>query len=144
MLKPVLAVVLVALTGIPAQAAPVSIWKEIDAALASIQTAAGVSLKKRLANCKIAVHHETALLETRPAGWPEFGAKPGQTVLKILMDMPPEPKQPGPASLVPNPPQLNVPGIWILDHGKASPVSAWANALQNRPVPLGYDTSKNC
>jgi hypothetical protein len=138
------AVILIALSGLPAAAAPVTDWKQIDAALASIPTGAGISLKKRLANCKIAVHHDTAWMETRPAGWPEYGARPGQTVLRILMDMPPVPRQPGPAGLVPNPPSLNVPGIWVLGGGKAVPVSAWARALQERPVPLGYDASKNC
>jgi len=144
MLKAVTAAVLIAVTGIPALAAPVTDWKQIDAALASIPTNAGVSLKKRLANCKIVVHRDTAWMETRSTAWPEYGAGPGQTVLRIMMDMPPVPKQPGPAGLAPNPPALNVPGIWILDHGKATPLSAWASALQNRPVPLGYDASKNC
>jgi hypothetical protein len=144
MRKTVLAVALIALTGLSAQAAPVTDWRQIDATLAAIPTGAGVSLKQRLANCKISVQHKTAWMETRNVAWPQYGAKPGQTVLQILMDMPPEPKQPGPAAFIPNPPRQNVPGIWVIDHGKPTPVSAWANALQNRPIPLGYDASKNC
>jgi len=123
-------------------AAPVSDWKQISKVADSIQTAAGVSLSKRMASCKMIIHKETSWIETRAVAWPDYGAKPGDTVLKLLFDVPPAPKQAGPSA--PNPPQLNVPGIWVISKGKASPVSSWANALQNRPVPLGYDDSNNC
>jgi len=59
------------------------------------------------------------------------------------MDLPPAPKQPGPVK--PNPPQTNIPAIFLLHkNGKADAISSWANALLNRPVPLGYDASNNC
>lgn len=125
-----------------ALAAPVTDWKQVGKVADSIQTAANVSLTKRMASCKMKIHKDTSWIETRAVKWPEYGAKPGDTVLKLIFDVPPAPKQPGPSA--PNPPQLNIVGIWVISNGKASPVSAWANALQNRPVPLGYDDSNNC
>lgn len=145
MLKPASAAVIAAALILPSFAAPVTDWKAIDKTLASIPTAAGVSLKKRLANCKITIHRDTSWMETRGTAWPEYGAGPGETVIKLLMDLPPAPPQVGPAGLKPNPPQVNVPAILLIDkHGKASAVSSWASALLNRPVPLGYDASNNC
>ncbi|MDR3527430.1 MAG: hypothetical protein P4L57_09130 [Rhizomicrobium sp.] len=142
MLKSASAALLAAAVMLPAMAAPVTDWKEVSKVADSIPTAAGVSLTKRMASCKMLIHKDTSWMETRAAGWPDYGAKPGDTVLKLLFDVPPAPKQPGPTK--PNPPQLNVPGIWVISKGKATPVSTWANALQNRPVPLGYDDSNNC
>ncbi len=127
---------------LPAAAAPVTDWKEVSKVVDSIQTQAGVTLSKRMASCKMVIHKDTSWIETRAVAWPDYGAKPGDTVLKLVFDVPPPPKQPGPSK--PNPPQTNVPAIWVLSHGKATPVSAWANVLQNRPVPLGYDDSNNC
>jgi len=123
-------------------AAPVADFKQIDKTLDGIQTAAGISLKKRLVACKIVVHKDTSTMETLTAPAPQYDAKAGQTVLKVVMDFPPIPKQPGPS--LPAPQQKNVTGIWVLDRGKASAVSAWADVLLNRPVPLGYDESNNC
>ncbi len=145
MLKIMSAAVLFAAVALPSGAAPVTDWKAIAKALDGIPTAAGISLKKRLLNCKITIHKDTSWMETRAVAWPDYGAKPGDTVIKLLMDLPPAPKQQGPAGLRPNPPQTNVPAIFVLDtKGKASAVSSWAGALLNRPVPLGYDESNNC
>jgi len=127
---------------LPATAAPVSDWKVVGKVASTIQTAAGVPLPKRMESCKMKIHKDTSWIETRAVAWPEYGAKPGDTVLKLVFDVPPPPKQPGPSA--PNPPQLNVPAIWLISKGKPTPVSAWANVLQNRPVPLGYDDSNNC
>lgn len=142
MQKPVCAVVLATLLALPSTAAPVSDYKQVEKTMDSIPTAAGVSLKKRLTACKVTVHKDASSAETLTKPAPDYGAKPGQTVLKLVLDFPPPPKQPGPS--LPQPQQKNVTVIWIIDHGKATPVSAWASVLQNRPVPLGYDESNNC
>lgn len=133
---------LVAALAASATAAPVKDWKQISKTLDGIPTAAGVSLGKRMANCKIVVHKDTSWMETRNVAWPDYGAKPGDTVLHIVLDLPPAPKQPGPTAAVP--PQKNIVAVWVISGGKATPLSAWAQALQNRPVPLGYDASNNC
>ena len=142
MLKTVTAVMMVASLAVSSAAAPVTDWKQIKKTLDGIPTAAGVSLTKRLESCKITLHKDASWMDTLSAARPEYGAKPGQTILKIVFDLPPPPKQSGPS--LPQPGQRNVPAIWIVDHGKATAVSAWANVLQNRPVPLGYDESNNC
>jgi hypothetical protein len=143
MLKPASALLVAALLAIPSGAAPVTDWKQVSKAIEAVPTAAGVSLMKRMQSCKMTIHHDTSWMETRNVAWPEYGAKPGETVLKVVFDVPPAPMQPGPG-VKPNPPQKNVTAIWIISNGKASALSAWANALQNRPVPLGYDASNNC
>lgn len=142
MQKTVSAVLVAAVLALPAGAAPITDWKQVSKAIDGIQTAAGVSLKKRMESCKMTIHHDTSWMETRNVAWPDYGAKPGDTVVKLMFDIPPAPKQPGPSK--PNPPQTNLTAIWVISGGKASPVSAWANVLQNRPVPLGYDESNNC
>ena len=121
-----------------ADAAPNSDWKQIANALDGIPTAAGVTLKKRLANCHMTIRKEASWIETRAVAWPDYGAKPGQSVLKLVVDLPAAKVDAGSAPL------NNLSAIWLIDHGKATPVSAWANVLQNRPVPLGYDAQKNC
>jgi len=128
---------------LPGQAAPVTDWKLVGKTVDTIQTAAGVSLKKRMIQCKMTIHPETSWMETRSVAWPDYGAKPGDTVLKLVFDVPPAPPPPGPA-FKPNPPQKNVEAYWVITKGKAEPLSAWAKALQTRPVPLGYDASNNC
>jgi hypothetical protein len=138
-----LAAALVAPLAGPSDAAPVTDWKQVAKAVDGIQTAAGISLKKRMVACKMTVHPETSWIETRPVAWPDYGAKPGDTVLKLVFDVPPAPPQPGP-TVKPNPPQKNVEAFWVISKGKAEPLSAWAKALQLRPVPLGYDASNNC
>jgi hypothetical protein len=142
MLKTVTAVMMMTNLAISSAAAPITDWNQIKKTLDGIPTAAGVSLTKRLDSCKITMHKDASWMETLSAARPEYGAKPGQTILKIVFDLPPPPKQAGPS--LPRPPQRNVPAIWIVDRGKATALSAWANALQNRPVPLGYDESNNC
>jgi hypothetical protein len=132
-----------ALMAAMANAAPVTDYKQVKKVADSIQTAAGVPLTKRMATCKMTIHPETSWIETRSVAWPDYGAKPGDTVLKLVFDVPPAPKQPGPGAK-PNPPQKNVTAFWVISNGKAEPLSAWAKALQTRPVPLGYDESNNC
>ena len=128
---------------LPGQAAPVTDWKQIGKTVDTIQTAAGITLKKRMANCKMTIHPETSWMETRSVAWLDYGAKPGDTVLKLVFDVPAAPVEPGPGTR-PNPPQKNVEAFWVISKGKAEPLSAWAKALQMRPVPLGYDASNNC
>lgn len=142
MLKPASALLVAALLAVPSGAAPVTDWKEVSKAIDSIPTAAGTSLMKRMHSCKMDINRQASWLETRNVAWPEYGTKPGETVLKVVFDVPAPPKQPGPSKA--NPPQKNVEAIWIINHGKATALSAWANVLQNRPVPLGYDASNNC
>ncbi len=138
-----LAIALVApMTGLGA-AAPITDWKQVQKLADGIQTAAGISLNKRMAACKMTIHPETSWAETRTVAWPDYGAKPGDTVLKLVFDVPPAPQQPGPGGK-PNPPQKNVTAFWVISKGQASPLSAWARALQMRPVPLGYYASNNC
>lgn len=127
----------------PSAAAPVTDFKQVEKAIDGIPTAAGVSLKKRMASCNMTIHPESSWMETRAVAWLDYGAKPGDTVVKLVFDVPPAPQQPGPA-FKPNPPQKNVNAYWVISHGKAEPLSAWAKALQQRPVPLGYDASNNC
>lgn len=138
------AAVLAFLLVLPAAAAPVTDWKAVAKTAGAIDTAAGISLTKRMAACKMDIHKDKSWIETRAVAWRDYGAKPGDTVLKLVFDVPPVPTQPGPASLKPNPPQRNVEAIWVISKGKAEPLSAWAKALQTRPVPLGYDASNNC
>ena len=142
MLKTATAVLAASAFTVSCLAAPVSDFARIDKAVAGIQTAAGIALKKRLAACKIVLHKDTSTIETLTAPAPQYGAKAGDTVLKLVLDFPPPPKQSGPS--LPQPAQKNVQAIWIIDNGKAQPLSAWAIVLQNRPVPLGYDESNNC
>ncbi|GAA0539691.1 hypothetical protein FHS83_003742 [Rhizomicrobium palustre] len=125
-----------------AGATPITDWKEVSKVAGAIPTAAGAPLLKRMESCKMKIHKDTSWIETRNVAWRDYGAKPGDTVLKLVFDVPPVPKQPGPTA--PNLPQLNVVAVWVISKGKASPLSTWANALQNRPVPLGYDDSNNC
>ena len=128
---------------LPGQAAPVTDWKLVGKTVDTIQTAAGISLKKRMANCKMTIHPETSWIETRTVAWPDYGAKPGETVLKLVFDVPPAPVDSKPGAK-PNPPQKNISAIWLISKGQATPLSAWAKVLQTRPVPLGYDASNNC
>jgi hypothetical protein len=141
MLKPASAILLATLLAIPSGAAPIKDWKQISKIIDGIPTAANVSLKKRMANCKMEIHRDTSWIETRNVAWPEYSAKPGETVLKLVFDIPPVPPQ---AGFKANPPQRNVTAIWLISKGKPNPISTWANALQNTPVPLGYDASNNC
>lgn len=34
--------------------------------------------------------------------------------------------------------------VWVISHGKPMPLNAWATAIQNRTVPLGYTAWLNC
>jgi len=142
MLRTFAAVLLLGALAVPSGAAPVTDWKTIAKALDAIPTAAGISLKKRFAACKVIIHKDATWMDTRPVAWPDYAARPGDTVIKVVFDMPPPPQAPGPGPK--SMPQTNVSAIWIVSRGKASPLSAWAQAFQNRPVPLGYDASNNC
>jgi hypothetical protein len=137
-----LATALVLPLALPGQAAPVTDWKQVGKTVDTIQTAAGISLKKRMANCKMTIHPETSWMETRTVAWPDYGARPGDTVLKLVFDMP-SAYLPGSGAKA-SPPQTNISAIWVISKGQATPLSAWAKALQMRPVPLGYDASNNC
>jgi hypothetical protein len=143
MLKTAGAAVLATAMAVAATAAPVTDWRQVKKVADGIETAAGISLTKRMTACKMTIHTEASSIETRTVAWPDYGAKPGDTVLKLVFDVPPAPMQPGPGAK-PNPPQKNVSAFWVISKGKAEPLSAWAKALQMRPVPLGYDASNNC
>ncbi|HUO97898.1 MAG TPA: hypothetical protein VMU01_04485 [Rhizomicrobium sp.] len=144
MSRTAIAVLLLAALAAPAGAAPATLnTKLLDKTLDGIQTAAGISLAKRLASCNIVLHKDQSSMETLTAPKPDYGAKAGDTVLTLVLDFPPVPKQVGPS--LPAPQQKNVKAIWIIDKtGKTTALSAWANVLLNRPVPLGYDASNNC
>jgi hypothetical protein len=142
MLKRTAAVVIIAALAASAVAAPVTDWKQISKTLDTIPTGAGISLAKRLKNCKVTIHKDQSWMETRAVAWPDYAAKPGDTVLKLVMDMaPPPPPASGFKQALQ---QKNVTAYWVISQGKATPLSSWAQALQNRPVPLGYDASNNC
>lgn len=136
------AAVCVAAFTVQADAAPTSDWKEVSKTLDGIPTAAGITLAKRIEHCGIMVEKNTSWVELLTADNPEYGAKAGQTVLRLQIDIPggkgdggPAPKQPA---------EKNQAAVWIIDHGKATPLSTWATSLQSRPVPLGFDNWMNC
>lgn len=125
-----------------ADAAPTSDWTEVSKTLDSISTAANETLSKRIEHCGITVERQTSWVELLTADNPEYGAKAGQTVLRLQLDIPGGKGDGGPAPK--QPPEKNQAAVWIIDHGKATPLSTWATSLQSRPVPLGYDSWMNC
>lgn len=116
-------------------AAPVTDWRAIVKTMDSIPTAAGVSLRERLESCKITIHKDKSWMETRNAAWPQYAAKPGDTVLKLVMDL---------SAVQAGSPVTTVEAVWLIENRKPTALSSWANVLQNRPVPLGYTTRDNC
>lgn len=121
-----------------ADAAPNAQYKEVVKALDGIPSAVGVSVHKRLDKCGITVVKDTSWIETRAVDWPEYGAKAGESVLLIMMKMPVAKDQP-PTNGV-----ANSRAVWVISHGKPMPLNAWATAIQNRTVPLGYTAWLNC
>ncbi|MDE2110946.1 MAG: hypothetical protein KGJ79_07375 [Alphaproteobacteria bacterium] len=142
MFRILVAAVCVAAVAVQADAAPSSDWKEIARALDSIPTAANEPLNKRIERCKITVNKKSSWIELLTADNPNYGAKVGQTVLRLEIDVPGGKGDGGPAPK--QPPEKNQAAVWVIDHGKATPLSTWATSLQNRPVPLGYDAWMNC
>ncbi|MDE2500748.1 MAG: hypothetical protein KGL56_11215 [Alphaproteobacteria bacterium] len=136
------AAVCVAAFAVQADAAPTSDWKEVTKTLDGIPTAAGISLAKRIEHCGITIEKSTSWVELLKADNPEYGAKAGQTVLRLQLDIPGGKGDGGPAPK--QPPEKNQSAVWIIDHGKATPLSTWATSLQSRPVPLGFDAWMNC
>lgn len=120
-----------------ADAAANTQWSEVVKVLDAIPSAAGMSVHKRMDKCGIKIDKDKSWFETRAVDWPEYGARAGETVLLIMMKMPSAPGQP--PSL-----QQGTRAIWLISHGKAISVNAWATQLQSRPVPMGYDAWMNC
>jgi hypothetical protein len=112
-------------------------WKEIAKALDAIPSDAGLSVGKRIERCKFKIEKDASSIDTRPVDRPEFGARAGQTVLQIILDIPTGASAAQAAV-------RRTPAIWVIDHGKATPISAWAISLQQGPVPMGYEAWLNC
>ena len=68
-------------------------------------------------------------------------AKAGDTIVMVKLDFPPMPVT-GPAA--PPPRLMGQPGLWVISHGQATPISQWAISLQKRTVPLAHDSWLNC
>jgi len=122
---------------IVAQAGSAADWKPIEKALESIPSHAGTSVLQRIHDCRFTIIRDTSFLETRQTPWPRYDAKAGETVLKVSVELP---------LYKGEPPADNKPldAVWIIDNGKASALSHWANLLQNAAVPMGYDKRLNC
>ena len=125
------------IAGATAAANTAADWKPVAKALDSIPAVIGTSVLKRINDCHFAILKDQSFVETRNVAWPEYTAKPGQTVLKVMIQLPlykglkPEDNKPMPA-------------VWLIDHGKATPLSHWAVALQQHPYPMGYDARTQC
>ena len=120
-----------------AQAAGAADWKPVETALENIQSSAGMSVLRRIHECRFEVMKDSSFLETRNTAWPQYDAKPGETVLKLTFELP---------LYKGEPPGDNKPvdAVWIIGRGKATALSHWAILLQNKPVPMGYDNRLNC
>ncbi|MDE1940265.1 MAG: hypothetical protein KGI68_14685 [Alphaproteobacteria bacterium] len=121
-----------------AAAAPAAAdWKPVAKALDGIPAVIGVSVLKRINECHFAILKDQSFVETRNVAWPQYNAKAGQTVLQVMIQLPlykglrPEDNKPMPA-------------VWLIDRGKATPLSHWAVSLQNSPYPMGYDARTQC
>ena len=112
-------------------------WKLIAKALDTIPSAAGMTVLKRIDRCHFAVLKDASFIETRTVDWPQYDAKAGQTVLQVTIQLPLY-KGEAPADNKP------MPAVWLIDHGKATPLSHWAISLQNSPFPMGYDARTQC
>ncbi len=134
-----IAIVILFLSALIAQtnAATGADWKLVAKVLDTIPSAAGMSVLKRIERCHYTVLKDSSFMETRAVAWPKYDAKAGQTVLQVTMQLSHFAGE-TPADAKP------VSATWIIDHGKATPLSDWANALQNHPLPMGYDTRTNC
>lgn len=119
-----------------ADAATGTDWKPIAKALDGIPSA-GMTVLTRISRCHFTVLKNTSFVETRTVAWPQYDAKAGQTVLQVTIQLPLY-KGEAPADNKP------MPAVWIIDHGKATPLSHWAISLQNHPFPMGYDARTQC
>ncbi len=112
-------------------------WKPIAKALEGIPSAAGMTVLTRIDRCHFTILKDDSFVETRAVAWPQYDAKAGQTVLQVTIQLPLY-KGEAPADNKP------MPAVWIIDHGKATPLSHWAISLQNHPFPMGYDARTQC
>ena len=132
-----LALACLAAVSIPAGATSDADWKAIQKALDGIQSNANMSVGKRIQKCGIVVLKDKSSIATSDKARPDFDAKPGDTVLQITIQLPAYDKG--------KPPQEPTLAVWTIHkNGKPEPLSNWAQALQNRTVPVGYDTWMNC
>jgi hypothetical protein len=112
-------------------------WKPVAKALEAIPTAAGMSARERIDRCHFMIEKDASFVETRSVAWPQYDAKAGQTVLQVTLQLPLYKGEP----TADNQP---VKAVWIVDHGKATPLSRWAISLQNKPIPMGYEKRTQC
>jgi hypothetical protein len=126
-----------ALVSTQALATPNSDWKAVSKALDDIPSASGKSVAKRIAACKITIQKDKSWVDATTVPLPQYGAKAGQTVLLIVMDVP---AQNNDASTA----RHNLSAIWVITNGTAAPLSTWATWIQAHPVPLGWDKWLTC
>ena len=122
---------------VSANAATGADWKLVAKALAAIPSAAGMTVFQRIDRCHFAILKDQSFIDTRNVAWPQYDAKAGQTVLQVMIQLPLY-KGELPADNKP------MPAVWLIDHGKPTPLSHWAVALQNHPYPMGYDARTQC
>jgi len=112
-------------------------WRTTAKALDNIPTAAGMSVLRRVNRCQFTILKEASFAETRNVAWPQYDAKAGQTVVKLVFKLP---LYKG-LTEAQNPP---LEAVWIVDHGKTRALSHWAIEIQTKPIPMGYDKRLNC
>ena len=112
-------------------------WKTVSKALDDIPSASGKSVAKRLVACGITVQKDKSWVDATSVPLPQYGAKAGQTVLLIVMDVPPQNNDASTA-------RHNLSAIWVITNGTAAPLSSWATWIQAHPVPLGWDKWLTC
>jgi len=120
-----------------AQATTEGEWHNILNALDHIPSAVGISVRGRIENCHIKIQRGTSLIDTRQTALPALGARPGEEILQIAIDVPPLPGDD--ASIY-----KDLSATWIVSDGHARPANGWANWLQNKPQPIGSDVWMNC
>ncbi len=141
MLKSTVAVMCLAAFVTQAQAAPVTDWKQVSKALDGIATPVGVSVLKRLGQCKIVPEKQNSWIDNLTAPNRDYDAKAGDTILMVKLDFPPMPVS-GPGTAAP--PITGQAALWVISKGVPTPISQWAISLQKRTVPLAHDSWLNC
>lgn len=105
--------------------------------LKSIPSAAGVSVYTRLKTCKIRIQHNVSWLDTKVFDIPDKQIRAGDTVLQIIIDVPP---LPGDTQGL----YKDLTARWTIRNGKAYPDKGWAEQLQNKSRPIGSSAWMNC
>lgn len=122
------------------QATATGVSSEIKRALASIPTASGQNALQRMRSCGI-TFADGSWIEKQTEAHSKIGAQAGDTILEVYINVPPMPGDDGPeARTVYN----DLFAQWIIRDDKAIPISGWAKALQQSPVPLRSSSWLNC